>query len=61
MTDELLTVREVAERLKVKPVTVQRWLRAGTLRGTLLSDRMGWRVPAAEVDRLMGDAGQQPS
>lgn len=55
MADELLTVKEVAERLKVKPVTVQRWLRAGRMRGTVLSDRMGWRVHASEVDRLLAE------
>lgn len=57
MPDEpLLTVRQVAERLQISPVTVQRWLRSGRLKGLILSDRMGWRVPESEVQRII-DAG----
>jgi excisionase family DNA binding protein len=58
MIDEpLLTVRQVAERLQVNPVTVHRWLRAGRMRGSLLSDRMGWRIPESEVRRLLAQGG----
>ncbi len=53
MSDELLTVAQVAERLKVNRETVRRWLRAGQLRGTLLGDRAGWRIPASEVERFI--------
>lgn len=49
-----LTVREVAETLKVTDATVREWLRAGKIRGSKLSgtakDR--WRVPLSEVERL---------
>jgi excisionase family DNA binding protein len=51
--DELLTVREVAARLKVHPETVKRWLRTGELHGYLLGDRSGWRVRASEVDAFL--------
>lgn len=54
MPDEVLTVAEIAERLKVNPETVRRWLRDGKLKGTLLGDRAGWRVPSSEVDKLLG-------
>lgn len=54
MADEMLTVAQIAERLKVNPETVRRWLRGGKLRGTLLGDRAGWRVPASELDRMLG-------
>ncbi len=43
--DPLLTVPEVAARLRLKPETVRRWLRSGRLAGISLgSDHAGWRV-----------------
>ena len=51
--DEWLTTNEVAQALKVTPETVKRWLRSGELRGSILSDRGGWRVKRSEVDRFM--------
>ena len=54
MTEVILTVPEVAERLRVQDETVRRWLRSGRLRGVLLSRRAGYRVPASEVRRLLG-------
>lgn len=56
MSDELLdllTVAQVSEQLKVNPETVRRWLRSGRLKGKLLGDRAGWRIPRAEVNRLL--------
>lgn len=51
--ERLLTTKQVAERLQLNPATVQRWLRSGRLRGVILSDAMGWRVPESEVQRLL--------
>ena len=51
--DEWLTTAEVAELLKVNPETVKRWLRSGEMRGSLLSDRAGWRIAREEVARFM--------
>lgn len=45
----MLTVHEVAERLRVKEETVRRWLRAGELHGVYLSDAAGWRIPAEDL------------
>jgi excisionase family DNA binding protein len=56
--DPLLTAKQVAERLQVTPVTVQRWLRSGRLSGIILSDKMGWRVRESEVRRLLGEGSQ---
>jgi hypothetical protein len=52
--DEYLTVREVADRYRVDPDTVQRWIRDGVavrglpypvrLAGVMVGNR--WRVPA---------------
>ena len=50
---EYLTVAEAAARLKVHQETVRRWLKAGRLRGTLLSGKAGWRIPAREVARVL--------
>ena len=58
--EELLTVDEVARRLKLHPETVRRWIRAGKLRAISLgSDRAGLRIRASEVQRLLGAGGQE--
>jgi excisionase family DNA binding protein len=61
MTDEeLLTVDEVARRLKLHPETVRRWIRAGKLRAIRLgSDRAGLRIRASEIQRLLGGGDQE--
>jgi excisionase family DNA binding protein len=52
--EELLTVEEVAARLKVHRETVRAWLRHGRLRGTRPGGtRLGWRIPASELERLL--------
>lgn len=54
MQEEWLTVQEAAERLKVHPETVRVWLRQGIIKGTQPAmRRIGWRIPAAEVERLL--------
>jgi excisionase family DNA binding protein len=57
--ETMLTVDEAADRLRVHPETVRRWLRSGKLRGNLLSERAGYRIPASEVERLL--TGQPPA
>ena len=49
---KVLTTQEVAERLRVQVITVQRWLHAGKMKGTKLPGRAGWRVPVAEVEKM---------
>jgi excisionase family DNA binding protein len=62
----LLTVREVAERLRSSPETVRRWLRQGKLRGFRPGGtKLGYRVPESELQRFINVAqrttqGQQP-
>lgn len=51
--ERYLTVPEVAERLRLTPATIRRWLREGKLRGVLLNDRAGYRVPESEVGRIL--------
>ena len=56
MTDERYwRVPEVAERLRVDPETVRRWLRAGKLRGLLLSQQGGYRIPDSELRRFISE------
>lgn len=46
---ELMTVNEVAEKLKVTPLTVRRWINAGQLQGYHLGDRAGWRISEEDL------------
>ncbi len=50
---EYLTVNQVAERLKVTPLTVRRWLNNGELDGIQLGDRAGWRITEAALDAFL--------
>ena len=53
----LLTVREVAERIRSSPETVRRWLRAGKLRGFRLGGtKLGYRVPEGELERFLAES-----
>ena len=49
-TEHLLTVAEVASRLKCHPHTVRRWIWAGKLRAVKIGDMV--RVSENEVSRL---------
>ncbi len=65
MTEEqLLTVPDVAKRLRVSEWTVRDWLRDGKIRGFRIGGRKtGWRVRASEIERFLSDAegrGEQP-
>jgi excisionase family DNA binding protein len=52
--EEVLTVAEVAKRLRVHPVTLRAWLKAGKVHGVRMGGtRAGWRIPAAEVERVL--------
>jgi excisionase family DNA binding protein len=51
----MLTTQEAADRLRVKVITVQRWLHAGKLRGTKLPGRAGWRIPESELRRFLSE------
>lgn len=54
MEDRMLTVKEAAERIRVDPETVRRWLRSGKLHGVKISaTRGGYRIATSEVERLL--------
>jgi excisionase family DNA binding protein len=57
---QLLTVREVAERLRSSPETVRRWLRQGKLRGFRPGGtKLGYRVSEQELQRFLRVAGER--
>ncbi len=52
--EALLTVPEVADRLRTTRETVRRWLRQGRLQGRRLGGtRRGYRIRAGEVERFL--------
>ena len=51
MSTEVLSTAEVAERLGVSVLTVNKWRRAGGPNS--LAASRGWRFPASEVERLI--------
>jgi excisionase family DNA binding protein len=58
----LLTVREVADRLRSSPETVRRWLRQGKLRGFRPGGtRLGYRVSESELQRFLAQPNQGKS
>ena len=52
MMSELLTTRQIQERLKIDRVTVYRMLNDGRLKGVKVGNQ--WRFPESEIDRLLG-------
>lgn len=58
-----LTIKEVAERLRVSERSVRRWLLASELKGFRLGDRAGWRVREEDLEafvaRLMEQQGRE--
>jgi excisionase family DNA binding protein len=53
---ELLTVREVAKRLRVDDTTVRRWIKNGVLEAVTLphrGKRQSYRVRGATLDALL--------
>ncbi len=50
--DEILTVREVAEYLKLSRTTVWRWCHAGKLQAFKVG--RSWRIHQSELERITG-------
>lgn len=50
MTEQLLTLEEVAALLQVHPRTVRRAISAGRLRACQVAERGTWRVRPADLD-----------
>jgi excisionase family DNA binding protein len=59
--NDLLTVADVAARLKVSQETVRQWLRTEQLSGYNLGGQAGWRIRGSEVERLLAArVGKRP-
>lgn len=62
--DELLTVREVARRLRVDDTTVRRWIKSGALEAITLphrGKRQAYRVKKSTMDKLMQNPQLPPA
>jgi excisionase family DNA binding protein len=55
MAEELLNVGEVSTLLKLRPVTIYRWCRAGRLAGIKIGKE--WRIPRETVTALLRASG----
>ena len=53
MDKRYYTTREIAELLKVKVKTVQKWLCEGKLDGVQVGRR--WRITEVQVDKFLGN------
>lgn len=51
--DEILTVQEVADYLKVSKRTVWRWCNEGKLTATKIGH--SWRIQRSEVERIVAE------
>jgi len=58
VTDELFTVEEVAQKLKLHTDTVKRLLRTGQLTGYKILRE--WRVKQSDLDKFMEDRINKP-
>jgi excisionase family DNA binding protein len=59
--EELLTVREVARRLRVDDTTVRRWIKSGALEAITLphrGKRQAYRIKRSTLDRLLNSSIQ---
>lgn len=51
MSEELLTVEEVAARLRVHPASVRYWLRQGHLKGVRAGRQ--WRIRPSDLEAFL--------
>lgn len=62
--EELLTVREVARRLRVDDTTVRRWIKHGTLDAVSLphvGKRQAYRVRRRTIEKLLETPSSLPT
>ena len=59
--EELWTVEEVADRMKVNPETIRRWIRTGRLKAANIGRSAGYRVSESEIQRFLLWATANPA
>jgi excisionase family DNA binding protein len=57
---EFLTVKEVAEKLKLSKRTVHNWIDEGVIRAIKVKDGSAVRIPASEVERILNEIFEIP-
>lgn len=50
-TEELFTVRQVAQRLHLREETIREWIAAKRLKAAMIGRK--WLIPASEIDALL--------
>lgn len=53
VSDDFLTVPEVAERLRVRTMTVYRWIESGKLPATQVGKRSHYRIRAGDLEEML--------
>lgn len=53
--DQLLTVPEVSECLRIDPQSTRRWLRETNMPGISLGQGAGWRIRRADLAQFLAD------
>jgi excisionase family DNA binding protein len=59
MSDELLTVSEVARILRVDHTTIRRWVKLGVLEAIVLPharSRQAYRIKRSTLERVLGNS-----
>jgi len=60
MTDQLLTVREVAEATAMHQNTVRKWVAAGVVVAVRVGPHEAIRIPTSELSRLIRFPSDDP-
>jgi len=55
MDNEYLNVKEVAEKLRIRPVTLYKWLREGKLKGTYIKLGGVFRFSLQPLEKYLED------
>lgn len=60
LSEPMLTVQQIAERLQVHEETVRRWLREGVMVGINFGGKSGYRVRQSELEAFLDRRAADP-